>query len=104
MDKLSTLKVLLGVTDTSEDQLLLTFLSLAEEKILERLYPYNVEKNELPQRYNGKQLEIAVYLYNKQGAEGQTAHSENGISRTYESADVPESMLRGIAPFVGGIK
>ena len=52
----------------------------------------------------GKQIEIAVYLYNKQGAEGQTAHSENGISRTYESADVPESMLRGIAPFVGGIK
>lgn len=104
MDKLSTLKVLLGVTDTSEDQLLLTFLSLAEEKILERLYPYDGEKKELPQRYNGKQLEIAVYLYNKQGAEGQTAHSENGISRTYESADVPESMLRGIAPFVGGIK
>ena len=104
MDKLSTLKVLLGVTDTSEDQLLLTFLSLAEEKILERLYPYDGEKKELPQRYNGKQLEIAVYLYNKQGAEGQTVHSENGISRTYESADVPESMLRGIAPFVGGIK
>ena len=104
MNKLSTLKVLLGVTDTSEDQLLLTFLSLAEEKILERLYPYDGEKNELPQRYNGKQLEIAVYLYNKQGAEGQTVHSENGISRTYESADVPESMLRGIAPFVGGIK
>lgn len=104
MDKLSTLKVLLGLTDTSEDQLLLTFLSLAEEKILERLYPYDGEKKELPQRYNGKQLEIAVYLYNKQGAEGQTAHSENGISRTYESADVPESMLRGIVPFVGGIK
>ena len=104
MDKLSTLKVLLGVTDTSEDQLLLTFLSLAEEKILERLYPYDGEKKELPQRYNGKQLEIAVYLYNKQGAEGQIAHSENGISRTYESADVPESMLRGITPFVGGIK
>jgi len=104
VDKLSTLKVLLGVTDTSEDQLLLTFLSLAEEKILERLYPYDGEKKELPQRYNGKQLEIAVYLYNKQGAEGQTVHSENGISRTYESADVPESMLRGIAPFVGGIK
>ena len=104
MDKLSTLKVLLGVTDTSEDQLLLTFLSLAEEKILERLYPYDGEKNELPQRYSGKQLEIAVYLYNKQGAEGQIVHSENGISRTYESADVPESMLRGMAPFVGGIK
>jgi len=103
MDKLQTLKLLTGATD-SEDGLLLALLSLAEGKILERLYPYDHSKETLPTRYVGKQIEIAVYLYNKQGAEGQTAHSENGISRTYESADVPESMLRGIAPFVGGIK
>ena len=103
MDKLQTLKLLTGATD-SEDGLLLALLSLAEGKILERLYPYDHSKETLPARYVGKQIEIAVYLYNKQGAEGQTAHSENGISRTYGSADVPESMLRGIAPFVGGIK
>jgi hypothetical protein len=103
MDKLQTLKTLIGVDD-SEDDLLLTLLSLAEGKILERLYPYDHSKETLPTRYVGKQIEIAVYLYNKQGAEGQITHSENGISRTYESADVPESMLRGIAPFVGGIK
>jgi hypothetical protein len=102
-DKLQTLKLLTGATD-SEDDLLLALLSLAEGKILERLYPYDHSKETLPTRYVGKQIEIAVYLYNKQGAEGQTAHNENGISRTYESADVPESMLRGIAPFVGGIK
>ncbi|SRR5690554_219147 len=103
MDKLQTLKLLTGATD-SEDGLLLALLSLAEGKILERLYPYDHSKETLPTRYVGKQIEIAVYLYNKQGAEGQIVHSENGISRTYESADVPESMLRGIAPFVGGIK
>jgi len=103
MDKLQTLKLLTGATD-SEDGLLLALLSLAEGKILERLYPYDHSKETMPTRYVGKQIEIAVYLYNKQGAEGQTAHSENGISRTYGSADVPESMLRGIAPFVGGIK
>jgi len=103
MDKLQTLKLLTGATD-SEDGLLLALLSLAEGKILERLYPYDHSKETMPTRYVGKQIEIAVYLYNKQGAEGQTAHSENGISRTYESADVPESMLRGIVPFVGGIK
>lgn len=103
MDKLQTLKLLTGATD-SEDGLLLALLSLAEGKILERLYPYDHSKETLPTRYVGKQIEIAAYLYNKQGAEGQIAHSENGISRTYESADVPESMLRGIAPFVGGIK
>jgi len=48
VDKLSTLKVLLGVTDTGEDQLLLTFLSFAEGKILERLYPYDGRKTSYP--------------------------------------------------------
>ena len=46
----------------------------------------------------------AVYLLNKRGAEGETAHSENGISRSYESADIPESMLSGIIPFAGVFK
>jgi len=50
------------------------------------------------------QLEIATYLLNKRGAEGQTAHSENGISRSYESADVPSSMLNQIVPHCGIIK
>ena len=47
------------------------------------------------------QVEIAVYLMNKRGAEGESAHSENGVSRTYENGDVPASMLRGIVPMVG---
>ena len=27
--------------------------------------------------------------------EGETAHNENGINRSYENASVPESMLKG---------
>ena len=103
---LQQLKTLLKIdlNDESEDALLLMLLTLSAQRILEKAYPYDDSITEVPQRYKTKQVEIAVYLYNKQGAEGQIAHSENGISRTYESADVPESMLRGIAPFVGGIK
>lgn len=40
-----------------------------------------------------------MYLLNKRGAEGQTAHSENGISRSYEDGDVPPTLLRDIVPF-----
>jgi len=104
-EKLEQLKVLIGAEeDEDEDSLLLALLNIAGQKILNRVYPYNHGIEDVPTRYEYKQLEIAVYLYNKQGAEGQIAHSENGISRTYGSADVPESMLRGITPFVGGIK
>lgn len=102
--KLEQLKCLLGISGAEEDMLLSTLLVLAAQKILDRAYPYDPEVAEVPQRYAGKQLEIAVYLYNKRGAEGQTSHDENGIRRTYESADVPESLMRGITPFVGVIR
>ena len=99
--KLEQLKSLLGISGTDEDALLLTLLSISAQKILDRVYPYDSTVTEVPNRYAMKQVEIAVYLYNKRGAEGQTAHNENGINRTYESADVPESLMRGITPYVG---
>ena len=103
ISKLEQLKSLLGISGTDEDALLLTLLSISAQKILDRVYPYDPTVTEVPARYETKQVEIAVYLYNKRGAEGQTAHNENGINRTYESADVPESLMRGITPFVGVI-
>lgn len=102
MNKLDQLKILLGKWgDNSEDDLLLMLLTLSAQKILDRVYPYDDSIEEVPPRYATKQVEIAVYLYNKQGAEGQISHSENTISRTYESADVPESLMKGITPYVG---
>lgn len=102
MNKLDQLKILLGKQgDNSEDDLLLMLLTLSAQKILERVYPYDDSIKEVPSRYATKQVEIAVYLYNKRGAEGQISHSENTISRTYESADVPESLMKGITPYVG---
>ncbi len=102
MEKLEKLKLILGLEDTIENNRLLTLLlDISEQKILDRLYPFADEVKEMPPKYEHKQIEIAAYLYNKRGAEGQTAHSENGIGRSYENADIPISMLRGITPYVG---
>ena len=107
--QLERLKIHLEITDSSEDALLRDILTSAKNAILARRYPYTEypmdETGEtiLEKRYEDLQIRIAVYLYNKRGAEGQTAHNENGINRTYESADVPESLMRGITPFVGVI-
>lgn len=100
-DTLDKLKVLIGLSGYDQDELLTALLSLAKQKILDRAFPYDDTKVEVPDRYKPKQVEIAAYLYNKRGAEGQLSHSENDISRTYESADVPESLMRGIVPHVG---
>ena len=98
-EKLTLLKAMVGESDTEE--VLLAYLNIAGRKILNRAYPFGTEETEVPSRYDFLQCEIAAYLLNKRGAEGQTGHSENGISRSYESADVPESMLGAVTPMVG---
>lgn len=93
-----------GMIDTQEDDgILLAYLRIAENAVLERRYPYAPDEVCVPPRYEGRVLEIAAYLLNKRGAEGQITHSENGVSRTYESASIPESMLADITPCVGVI-
>ena len=98
--QLKRLKRQLGVTGTTEDELLTGILKIAKDAILSRRYPFGNFPEILDSRYNSLQIRIAVYLYNKRGAEGETSHSENGISRTYESADIPESLLREVVPLV----
>lgn len=105
-EKLTMVRVMANVNDDDadwSDDILLTYLAISGRKIIERAYPYDDTVEEVPKRYELLQCEIAVYLLNKRGAEGETSHSENGISRSYESADVPESLLSVITPFCGVI-
>ena len=87
--------------DGWSDDVLKSYLTIAGQKILNRAYPYDDTITEVPRRYSYIQCKIAAYLLNKRGAEGETAHSENGISRTYENADVPDSMLSDVIPHCG---
>ena len=107
-EKINQVRIMVGKSaDDADwaDSVLLAYLNIAGRKILNRAYPYTeTDVNEIPPRYEILQCEIATYLLNKRGAEGQTSHSENGISRSYESADVPESMLNGVIPFCGVIR
>lgn len=95
-EKLTMLKAMTGEKDES---VLSTYLSIAGNKVLKRAYPFDPTVTAVPDQYAHIQVEIAVYLLNKRGAEGQTAHSENGISRSYEDGDVPPTLLRDIVPF-----
>lgn len=103
-EKIEKLRVLIGDSRAKEDPLALSvYLDMAGAKILERLYPYkeNWDGLEVPDKYAMLQLKIAAYMLNKRGAEGQIQHIENGVHRNYGDADVPESMLASVAPFVG---
>ena len=105
-DKLALCRVMVGQPATADgwsDDVLNAYLTIAGKKIIERRYPYDESVTEVPARYGYLQCEIATYLLNKRGAEGETSHSENGINRAYESASVPESMLRDVTPVCGVI-
>lgn len=103
VEKLAMLRVMVGQPNEGDwsDDVLISYLAIAGQKIINRAYPYDDTVTEVPRRYGYLQCDIATYLLNKRGAEGETAHSENGISRSYERADVPESMLSEVVPHVG---
>lgn len=76
------------------------YLGMAESIIINRLYSNMDEEKtyEMPSRYENLKLRMAVYLFNKEGAEGETSHSEGGVSRSYSDGDIPKSMLDEIVP------
>ena len=83
-----------------DDELLSVYLDMAADKILNRRYPFGVPEGALVEsRWLGIQLEIGVYLFNKRGAEFESLHSENGISRSYGGeTDVPATLLMRVTP------
>jgi hypothetical protein len=99
MTQLERLKI--RIPENNNDLELEEFLESAKAIILSRRFPFGEQPLEIEERYKDLQIRIAVELYNKQGVEGQTAHSENGVSRSYASASVSEELLREITPKAG---
>lgn len=102
-EKITSLAVLIS-PDTADRELLSILVDQAEGIVLNRRYPFGPpEGATVSPQHEHIQLQIAVELFSKMGAEGQTAHDENGINRTFESADVSPSLLRRIVPVCGSV-
>ena len=99
MTQLERLK--LRIPENKNDLELEDVLESAKAVILSRRYPFGEQPTEIESKYMDLQIRIAVEMYNKRGVEGQTSHSENGVSRSYSSSSVSEELLREITPKVG---
>ena len=99
MTQLERLKI--RITENVTDVELEDILESAKAVILSRRFPFGEQPTELEERYKDLQIRIAVEMFNKRGAEGEVAHSENGVSRTYQSANVSEDLLKEITPKAG---
>lgn len=82
----------------------------AKNAILSRRFPFtewpkdNNGDTYVEARYQDLQFRIAMDLYNKIGAEGEKQHSENGISRTFESSWISEQLLSEVMPYCGVVR
>lgn len=103
-ERLNALRQRLPVDDMDNsitDNHLLSALDSAKYIIFEERFPFHEHPEDVESRYHGLQIRIALEIFNKEGAEGQTSHSENGISRTYSSADISLELLDKITPLCG---
>lgn len=111
MELLDRLKTRLPeAADGTQDALLEELILSAKEKFLELRYPVTeppTDENGQPaveSRWHGWIISAAVELYAKMGAESEVSHSENGISRSYQSADLSTDLCGRVTPVVGIIR
>lgn len=97
--KIATTKVLAGNDPAATDETVSVYLSIALQKILARLYPFDGTKTTIPEAHHMTQCELAARLFLRRGGEGEISHSENGISRSYASVD-DEDILSRLTPFI----
>lgn len=98
MDALERLKLR---TSEPDEAVLIDCLESARSAIMSRRFPYQDWPEEIEPQYIDLQYRMALDLYNKSGAEGELNHSENGVSRSYESSWISEQLLLEVVPVVG---
>lgn len=99
-EKLTWVKTMSGVSD---EVLVSACLLFAEKSILKCMYEaYNEVPDDaiVPSKYDFDQCELAIRRIARMGAEGQTSHGENGISRSWDSPDDAD-ILRRVTRLVG---
>lgn len=93
MAQLEKLKIRLGISDNSEDNLLNMLLEDAEGEILDFC-----NRDILPDKAQVLQRELAIIYYNRMGSEGEASRSEGGVSVSY-STEIPENIKSRLLAF-----
>lgn len=91
------------VADERLDAFASHYLGIAKGAVISHLFPYAADAawEDVPEKHHPRTVEIAVYLVNRRGSEGETSHQESGTSRSYESAGIPRSYFSGMVSMVG---
>lgn len=88
MARLETLKRRLGTGDDAGDELFVDLLCDAENYVLGY-----TGRSSVPECLNGVVIELAAISYNQLGMQGESTHSEGGLSVNAESLPEATRML-----------
>ena len=100
-EKITMVKTLVN-DSTLTDDFVTVYLTKAESAIRNRMYPFNLPLDKtteqpitfsVPAKYEVLQCELACEYILKRGAEGEITHNENGINRTYDSANSEKLLM-----------
>ena len=100
-EKLSMIKSLLGLdaTDESHDALLTAYLTAAGQEIISWRFSYGTEEiTEVPQEFAMTQVFAVMAGFSQMGGEGQTMHTENGVSLSFKYADMIGYIRANVRP------
>ena len=101
-EKLTMLRTLCEYTeDELSDDSLNVYLAMAADIVLRKAYPFvnDLTGYTFPSKYDTIHVQIANEIIQKRGAEGETGHTESGLTRTYETAGISESLMNQIIPY-----
>lgn len=98
INKIETVQALCNNDENATTAVVTAYLSKAESAIMRRAYPFGTTKS-MPKMYDMLQCELAARYFFRMGSEGETMHSENGINRTYDSAN-DEDLLKDVTPHI----
>jgi len=101
-EKLTMIKSMIGVSDTSLDALLTTYLTMSTQAILQWKYSLigvPEGKTAVDAEDEITQIHAVVAGFNIRGAENQTSHNENQIYRTFDANDMVDYVRTHIIPY-----
>lgn len=93
------IEMLLALSHEDDRTAAANYLLMARSRIMQRRYPFGANDGaEMPSAYDELQVELANAMWAKEGAEGESSHTEGSVKRVYSD---DEQLLSRVLPYVG---
>ena len=99
------IEMVAALSDETDEDVISAFLAMAGKAIYRYGDPYRtMTEEEVLALYPDVQVDAAAYKLNKRGWDYEDRHVENGVTREFESGDLPPSILSRITRIASGVK